>query len=217
LQLRHLTQRWRGAPAPVLDDLDLDLAPGTCSWIVGRNGVGKTTLLRIAAGLLGAQRGQVRAFGLDPQRDRGAYQRTVALLAAGDRGLYARLTVRAQLEFCGRVALLPQSEFARAVERTIERFGLGLLSANRVDRMSTGQRQRLRLAMTFLPSPRLVLLDEPLASLDADGARMLDAVLEEHCARGGSALWCSPQAQEAARELPQGERWGLRDGRLIAW
>jgi ABC-type multidrug transport system ATPase subunit len=215
LSMQGVTRSWRGAGAPVLDGLDLELEPGRCAFVVGRNGAGKTTLLRIAAGLLGAQSGTVSAFGLHPVRHRAGYQRAVSMLAAGDGGLYARLTVAGQLEFCARIALLGKTRIAPAVQREIARFELGALASRRVDRMSTGQRQRLRLAMTFLAEPRLVLLDEPLASLDADGARLLDAAMGELCAGGGSALWCSPKP-EGHPGVPEGGRWLLRAGRLIA-
>ena len=137
------------------------------------------------------------------------------MLAAGDRGLYARLTVRRQLEFCARIALLAKDELAPAVERALARFDLAALAGRRVDRMSTGQRQRLRLAIAFLAAPRLVLLDEPLASLDEHGAALLMTALDELCAAGGAALWGSPHDEAARLEaLPQGGGWVLAEGRL---
>ena len=65
--------------------------------------------------------------------------------------------------------MVPRERFRETVERAIETFDLGELAERRVDRMSMGQRQRLRIAMTFLPEPEVVLLDEPLTSLDAEG------------------------------------------------
>src|SRR6185312_4267278 len=97
LELEGLHHRWKGHARPVLDDVSLTLSPGTVTWIGGRNGVGKTTLLRLAAGILLPQEGSVRMGALTPQARGGAFQRQIGFLSAGDRGLQARLRVRQQL------------------------------------------------------------------------------------------------------------------------
>ena len=155
----------------MLDDLDLTLEPGTTTWVGGRNGVGKTTMLRVAAGLIEPDSGRAEVWGVAPGENRVRYQQLVSFLPAGDRGLYARLTVRRQLEFWARIAMVPRDRFRATIEHAIETFDLEELAERRVDRMSMGQRQRLRIAMTFLPEPEVVLLDEPLTSLDSEGDR----------------------------------------------
>src|SRR5205823_304802 len=137
-------------------------------------------------------------FGQDPIRDRRAVQRRLGYLSAGDRGLYARLTVVQNLEFWCGLALVPPRQRNALMERAIDRFGLGELARQRVDRTSMGQRQRVRLAMTFLHEPDVVLLDEPQTSLDERGLELLDGALSELTKRGGGALWCSP----TGRNLP---------------
>jgi ABC-2 type transport system ATP-binding protein len=214
LAIRGITKRWRKDQPPVLDELDLALEAGTATWVGGRNGAGKTTMLRIAAGLIDPERGRAEAWGVTARENRARYHRLVAFLPAGDRGLYARLTVRRQMEFWARIAMVPRNRFDAAIESALEDFQLRELADRRVDRISMGQRQRLRIAMTFLPGPETVLLDEPLTSLDGEGAALLQRAIDVVLARQGAILWCSPSGEKV--DAPFDYRWELVEGRLVA-
>jgi ABC-2 type transport system ATP-binding protein len=214
LSMLNVCKRWRKNLPPVLDRLDLTLEPGTTTWVGGRNGVGKTTMMRIAAGLIAPEHGRAEVWGLTASENRARYQRLVSFLPAGDRGLYARLTVRRQLEFWGRIALLERAALREGIEETIDGFDLRELADRRVDRMSMGQRQRLRIAMTFLAQPEIVLLDEPLTSLDTEGGVLLETAIDEVLARDGVVLWCSPSGEQVERTFDA--RWVLERGRLVA-
>jgi len=214
LALHGVSKRWARHQPPVLDDVDLELHLGTKTWIGGRNGVGKTTLLRIAAGLIDPDRGRAEVWGFTALERRRRYQQLVSFLPAGDRGLYARLTVRHQLEFWARIALIDRRRIRASAEEAIDRFELRQLADHRVDRMSMGQRQRLRIAMTFLPEPEIVLLDEPLTSLDSEGAVVLDHAIEGLMARHGALLWCSPSGESVEHEFDT--RLVLEQGKLVS-
>ncbi|MCW2988720.1 MAG: transporter ATP-binding protein [Solirubrobacterales bacterium] len=194
MRLKGVTKQWENQQ-PVLDSVDLDLDIGTTTRIAGRNGAGKTTLMRIAAGLIEPGQGRAEVWGLTPAEGRERYQRLVSFLPAGDRGLYARLSVRRQLEFWARIALIPRRQVKPRVEEALETFALGDLSSRRVDRMSMGQRQRVRISMTFLAEPEIVLLDEPLTSLDEEGSAILFGAIERLLGSGGAVLWCSPAGE----------------------
>jgi ABC-type multidrug transport system ATPase subunit len=213
LQLRGLSKRWRKDLPLVLDELDLTLAPGTATWVGGRNGVGKTTMLRVAAGLIEADSGRAEVWGVSHTENRVRYQQLVSFLPAGDRGLYARLTVRHQLEFCARISCVPRERFKQSVQEALERFDLMELASRRVDRMSMGQRQRLRIAMTFLPEPEVVLLDEPLTSLDGEGSLLLQRAVSEVLDRDGAILWCSPSGEHV--DMTFDDHWMIEAGKLV--
>jgi ABC-2 type transport system ATP-binding protein len=201
LWMSGVHKRWAADRPPVLDGLELGLGPGELVAVAGRNGIGKTTLLRIAAGLLLADSGQVRVLGLDPEDGRTAYNRHLGLLAAGNSGLYARLGVDQNLEFWARMTLMPRARRAQAIGDVLDRFALHEVRGRRVDRLSMGQRQRLRIALAFLHGPALLLLDEPCTSLDAAGVSIVRAALAHHGSGGGAAIVCSPDSEQDALGL----------------
>jgi heme ABC exporter ATP-binding subunit CcmA len=212
LELEGIFKSW--GDRRVLAGVDARVEPGTTIAISGSNGAGKTTLLRIAAGLIAPERGRVSAEGLEPERDRTAFQRRIGYLAAGNTGLYARLKADHHMEFWARLALMPKREQRPAIARAVEMFGLEDLRDRRVDRLSMGQRQRLRLALTFLHEPAVVLLDEPATSLDSDGIALLQAALDRLNERGGVGVVCLPSGWDDVLSVDR--RLVLDDGRLVA-
>ncbi|MGH9031326.1 MAG: ABC transporter ATP-binding protein [Acidimicrobiia bacterium] len=213
LDLVGVTKCWD--ELTVLDGVDLTVEPGQIVRVGGDNGAGKTTLLRIATGIVVPDAGSVTLGELRPDRDRRSYHRRLGFLAAGDRGLYARLSVRQNLEFAAGIAFLRGRRSHDAVAGAIDRFGLTPFAERRVERLSMGQRQRVRLAMTLLHTPDLVLLDEPRTSLDESGVELLANALEDVTRRGGAALWCSPTADDAV--LPYDRAYELHAGKLRPW
>jgi ABC-2 type transport system ATP-binding protein len=200
LRISGVSKRWRDGDAPVLDSIDLTLQSATVASLVGTNGAGKTTLLRIVTGLILPDSGTVVLDGLTVRADRRKYQQRIGFVPAGQSGLYARFSVRNHLEYWAQVAFVPRGERRGAVERALRRFSREPLAGQRPERLSMGQRQRLRLALGFLHRPSLVLLDEPHTSLDQEGVEMLHEALAEHVAAGGSAVWCAPTADEVGIE-----------------
>jgi ABC-type multidrug transport system ATPase subunit len=196
----------------VLRGVDLHVAPGSSVGIAGRNGAGKTTLLRIGTGILTPDQGTVTIDGLRSDRNWREYHRRLGFLSAGDRGLYARFSVRGHLKYATRLAFMPRSARAAAIEAAVVRFGLNDLATRRADRLSQGQRQRLRLALTFVHQPKVLLLDEPGNSLDEEGLAMLAGATEDVLARGGAAIWCSPMGE--AQTVQFDRRLVIEDGTL---
>lgn len=210
LELRGVERSY--GSRPVLNGVDLTVEAGQLVSIVGANGAGKTTLLRVAAGLVAPERGSVTGRGLDAERDAGAYRSRIGFLSAGDRGLYPRLSVGRNLELAARLGMLRRRRLRPAVDAAIERLGLGELATRRVDRLSTGQRQRVRLAMTLIHDPDLVLLDEPMNSLDDQGLCLLGGALAGVILRGGAVVSCAPSG--VAEVLAVDRRYAMLEGVL---
>jgi ABC-type multidrug transport system ATPase subunit len=186
---------------PVLRGIDLHVAPGTAICVGGNNGAGKTTLLRIATAILAPSDGSVTIDGISSEGSWREYHRRIGFLSAGDRGLYARFSVRGHLDFCARLALVPRARRKQLVEQALLGFGLADLSGRRADRLSQGQRQRLRLALTFVHEPKVLLLDEPRNSLDESGLAMLVSAVDDVLARRGAVVWCSPAGEHQPIEF----------------
>ena len=196
----------------MLDCVDLTLLPGTVIALHGSNGSGKTTLIRVLTAALEPQAGRVMLGNLDAVADRRDYLRRIGVANAGDRGLYARLDVRANLRLAAAVMLVPRARERELIAAALERFALTALASRRVDRLSTGQRQRVRLAIAFLHEPDVVLLDEPASGLDADGAAVLAGALDALVQRGASALCAAPFAAQPG--IRADRRYTLTGGRL---
>jgi ABC-2 type transport system ATP-binding protein len=212
LWLGGIAKRW--GDHEVLRGIDLDVDPGRLIRIKGANGAGKTTLLRITAGLLLPDAGLVSLAGRHPERQRRDFLRRLGFISAGDRALYPRLSARRHLQLCADLALLGRRERRAAVHDAIDAFSLAEFADRGSQRLSLGQRQRVRLAMGFVHNPSVVLLDEPANSLDDDGIAVLAGALERLRGRGGAAVWCAPSTTDPP--LPFDERLVLADGVLVS-
>jgi ABC-2 type transport system ATP-binding protein len=150
--------------------------------------------------------------GFDVKRDRIQFQRRIGFLSAGNSGLYARLKVEHHLSLWSRIALMPRRERGPAIDGAIATFALEPLLGRRVDRLSMGQRQRLRIALAFVHAPTVVFLDEPATSLDEDGLALLQQALDGLRERGGAGVVCLPSGWEQLLSIDRA--LALSDGRL---
>jgi len=151
----------------VLRGVDLDLPRGGFALVTGPNGSGKTTLLRICAGLAQPTEGEL---SVDVTRERIGF-------LAHDPLVYRELTALENLELYGK--LYRVAERKERIGMLLERFGLWDARHERVSAYSRGMTQRLALCRVLLHDPELLVLDEPYTALDAQGAELLDAQLQE--------------------------------------
>ena len=153
----------------LFEDLDLELGPGEALLVAGPNGSGKSSLIRLAAGLLRA--------------DRGVVERSPVAMADDAIALDRELPLKLALKF-----------WAARVEPAMDALGLTSLADVPVRLLSSGQAKRATLARVAASGAPLCLLDEPLNGLDADALRRLSGLIEDHCERGGAVVAASHQA-----------------------
>jgi heme exporter protein A len=190
---------------PLFRGLALTLLPGQLMWLRGRNGRGKTTLLRVLAGLAPPARGQALLDGQAVNRLPAAL-RTRLLYLAHANGLKDDLTVTESLRFLSQ--LQGAHPTPGQLDTALVQVGMGARATALVRTLSQGQRRRaalgrLALDVTFSPAPAVWLLDEPFDALDDDGVQMLNDLLTRHAHRGGSALLTSHQAVTVTQPVVQ--------------
>jgi heme ABC exporter ATP-binding subunit CcmA len=177
---------------PALAGVDLDVATGEIVLLSGPNGAGKTTLLRMIAGLVPMYSGEGTVLGHDLARDRRSARRELSLVGH-ETFCYDDLTVRENLQFAARAA----GRAPEAADVALERLDLAPARDITHRRLSAGQRRRLALAVALCRDPRLLLLDEPHAGLDAEGREVLDAVVRAAPSEGRTVVLASHELERA--------------------
>ncbi len=177
---------------PALREIRFDVQPGQCVALLGRNGAGKTTLLRILAGLARPSKGAVKVFEKDSldRTTRGQ----IGILGHGI-AIYDELSAYENLRlFAGLYGIDHPDKWAI---HWLERTGLERVKDGLVREFSRGMRQRLAVARAFLHNPKLLLLDEPFTSLDDRAIALLQGLLRESLAAGGTVIMSTHQLREA--------------------
>lgn len=174
---RALSKRFGGADGVLaLDRLDLDVPRGSVFGLLGPNGAGKTTALRLITGLARPTSGTVAIDGTTVDPGTPAMRRGIGVLDQDPR-YYGWMTGRELVELAGRLqGSSPSTARARAGE-TLRLVGLEDAAARRISGYSGGMRQRLGIAQALVAEPSLLVLDEPVSSLDPEGRRDLLALI----------------------------------------
>jgi ABC-2 type transport system ATP-binding protein len=195
-----------------LQGLSLEVGPGDLYGLVGPDGAGKTTAMRIFAGLMAPDSGEVRVLGHDPLKGAASFREAVGYMPQ-QYSLYGDLSVAENLHFFARLFGLPRRVEHERSARLLEITRLGPFRDRRAEALSGGMYKKLALATALLHRPRLLLLDEPTNGVDPVSRRELWALLHDFLAEGMAVVVCTPYMDEAARC----HRVGLiRNGKLIA-
>jgi heme exporter protein A len=184
---------------PLFRQLELQLGAGEVVWLRGRNGRGKTTLLRLLAGLASPTQGEIRIHGALPH---GTDWRSGLLYIGHANALKDDLSATEALAF--NASLGGHVPSAAELRQALTRLGVAERARAPVRTLSQGQRRRVALARLALPSaPVLWLLDEPFDALDDVGIATLNGLLCDNAARGGAALLTSHQSLSLREPIPR--------------
>jgi ABC-2 type transport system ATP-binding protein len=178
-----------------VDELDLRVPRGATYGLLGPNGSGKTTTIRLILGILAADRGEIRVFGgpvTPASLDRIGY-------LPEERGLYRRMKVRRLLLFLAELKGMEPARARPLIEEWLARLGLSDRGQARIDELSKGMQQKIQFLAAVLHQPDLVILDEPFAGLDPINQETLKAAIGELRSAGRTVLLSTHQLELAER------------------
>jgi ABC-2 type transport system ATP-binding protein len=179
----------RFGPLTALDRCTFTACPGRLTGFLGPNGAGKTTAMRAVFGLVELDAGTVRWRG----RPVRAADRARFGYMPEERGLYPRMRVRDQLVYMGQLSGRGAKDVTRSVDAWLERLGLAGRAADRLDRLSHGNQQRVQLIAALVNEPDLLVLDEPFSGLDPIAMGAMSDLLSGLAAKGATVLFSSHQ------------------------
>jgi ABC-2 type transport system ATP-binding protein len=194
IQMTHVRKRYGGTEA--LAGLTLDVQRGEMFGLIGADGAGKTTAIRVMCGLLHADAGEVRLLGRDPLRDHRLVTDKVGYLSQRF-SLYGDLSIDENIAFFAEIHGVRDYQGRR--DQLLDMTQLTPFRTRLADRLSGGMKQKLALACTLVHEPELILLDEPTTGVDPVSRREFWKLLSEFLAHGITILMSTPYLDEAER------------------
>jgi ABC-2 type transport system ATP-binding protein len=211
IALRDVSKHYGDVKA--LDGLTIDVAPGEIYGLIGPNGAGKTTTIKLLVGLLKPTSGSILVNGTDIAKDGIAAKRVIGYIP-DEPYLYGRLTPSELMDFKGSLHDMTPAHLERGKGELLELVGLADYRNNLIESFSLGMRQRLAIAVSLLPSPRIIVVDEPLVGLDPNGMRRIKDIFRSLAAQGRT-VFISTHMLHVVEEIAH--RIGvLHKGRLLA-
>ena len=192
--LDRVTKRF--GPIAAVDDVSLEIRKGEMFGLIGPDGAGKTTTIRLACGLLRADAGRITVLGADPVRQHGAVTRSAGYFSQRF-SLYGDLSIDENIAFFAEIHGLTDFESRR--DRLLEMTQLTPFRRRLADRLSGGMKQKLALACTLVHEPQIILLDEPTTGVDPVSRREFWKLLSEFLAQGITIVMATPYLDEAER------------------
>jgi ABC-2 type transport system ATP-binding protein len=182
-----------------LNGLSFEVGEGEVFGLLGPNGVGKTTTIRLLNGLLIPSRGKMKVLGLDPEQQGVEIRSRVGVLTETP-ALYERLTALENLQFFGSLAGMGSNACKTRIGELLKFFDLSERARERVGSFSKGMKQRLALARAMLIRPELLYLDEPTSGLDPEVAKQVHDLIQDVRLKDGHTVFlCTHHLYEAER------------------
>jgi len=194
IALDHVAKAYGRVQA--IADLSLSIGSGEMFGLIGPDGAGKTTTIRLICGLLAADKGTVRVLGLDPRREHRKLTDAVGYLSQSF-SLYADLSIDENVAFFAEIHGM--SDYATRRDRLLEMTQLTPFRSRLAGQLSGGMKQKLALACTLVHEPRVILLDEPTTGVDPVSRREFWKLLSEFLAQKITIVMSTPYLDEAER------------------
>ena len=161
-----------------VDSVSIDCRPGRVYGLLGLNGAGKTTLMRLLSTTLKPTSGRAQVGGFDILKQPERVKEQIGFLS-GDTGLYQRLTAEETVSYFGRLNGMERKTLKERVDQMFDRFDMNDFRDRKVGKLSSGMKQKISIARTFVNDPKVLILDEPTIGLDVVTSRgIIDFIRE---------------------------------------
>ena len=178
-----------------VSEMDLDVPKGMIYGLLGPNGSGKTTTIRMIMGILHPDQGQVSLFGADPDETR----RSKVGYLPEERGLYKKMKILEILVFLAEIRGVKRAEGKKRAGAWLERLGLSEWADKKVEDLSKGMQQKVQFIGTVIHEPELLILDEPFSGLDPINQDVLEEIVRDFHAKGTTILFSTHLMDQAER------------------
>lgn len=197
IKVTNVTKRYGGLAA--VSDLSFEIDPGEIFGLLGPNGSGKTTMVKMLLGLHDADSGSISVGDIDPAEDPRRVKAQIGYVAE-DSILYASMTPRDAFELIGAVREIGEEQLNDRVNRYATSLDASEILEKPIGTLSRGNRQKAEIIAALLHRPPILILDEPLSGLDAKAVRVFKEILALHVEEGGAVMF-STHILEVAEEL----------------
>jgi sodium transport system ATP-binding protein len=181
-----------------VNSISFDCREGEVYGLLGANGAGKTTTLRMLSTILAPTSGTARIMGHDVVKDPQGVRKNLGFYSA-TTALYPRLTARETIDFFARINQYPEDLVEQRVEHLIQRFGIAKYAEARVEKLSSGMKQKVSIARTVAHNPSILIFDEPTVGLDVLNALEVQETISELRSEGKTIIFSTHIMSEAER------------------
>lgn len=206
VELEHVDKRFQGNE--VLSDVNMRLGPSGIFGLVGRNGSGKSVLLKIIAGLMAPTNGSVRIHG--EMLKEGYYAKDTGIIL-DCTGFLPEYTARENLRWLANIRRIESNE---SIDELIRKVGLNPETRQPYRRFSLGMKQKLAIAQAFMEKPRLLLLDEPMNALDEESVAEMRDFFRDYIDQTGAVMIMTSHNREDIQSLCD-MTYQVRDGKVL--
>jgi sodium transport system ATP-binding protein len=198
LKIESITKKFSKFTA--LDNISFEVKEGEIFGLLGENGAGKTTMLRILSTIMSPNDGTAKILNYDILKDSEKVRSCIGILFGGETGLYDRLTARENISYFAELNDMPKENINSRIDELVKIFDMGEYIDKKVAGFSKGMKQKVSFARAIVHNPKVILLDEPTSGLD------VTAIIEVHnfilnCKKEGKTIVFSSHTMSEVEEL----------------
>lgn len=197
IEIKGLSKHFKDKKA--VDNISFTVNPGEIVGLLGENGAGKTTALRMIATMLKPTSGTVEVMGHDITKEPNEVRKEIGILFGGEVGLYDRLTARENIKYFADLNNIDPKESKESIDRLAKLLDMEEYIDKRVGKFSRGMKQKVAIARSIVHNPKVMLFDEPTIGLDVTSSKIVQDFIIKCQKENKSIIFSSHSMQEVER------------------